>query len=551
MITKNKNLRAQLVLVMAAVGWGLFVLGPRPLNIFDLNWLWGDLAQTYTAWSQFNKDQNTNWLNSNRLSYPLVMNFSLFDPMPLLLITLGVLSKFVPNGTQFFGIYFIFCLILQGVLGYQIIRSLMIKGTGQNSAFACFLCGIFFIITPCAFYRFQQHTALASQWLLELSILISITSREYKFSKWIISNSAVTFLVSGFNPYLTFMVLISQFSVVLFDTHNIKDLKISVVKLASLFAVAIFGFYIFGYLDAVGVSNAGYGSYSMNMLGLIDSNGWGALFDLDITDPTGSQTWEGFNYQGLGILLLVCIVPLIMIRGDALKNNVIPVRAGAFIIVISYLLSLSTHVTWGSNFYDVPIPQVIKNVLGAFRSSGRIFWIGGFWILVLSLSIVCLKIKKPLLILFLGLILVIQFVDVVGVGSYVRNKITTTERTTYYALPSNLNISDYKGLIVIPPWQCDEFHNITPAGDRNYESFGFFAAQNGLYTNNFYAARTLANQRKYHCDIGNLSFSDISKENLYVFKSEFFNKIDKKIQEKFSCTVSGERGNDFLICHQK
>ena len=311
------------------------------------------------------------------------------------------------------------------------------------------------------------------------------------------------------------------------------------------------GFYIFGFLDATGVSNAGYGSYSMNMLGPIDSNGWGTLFNLDIKDPTGSQTWEGFNYQGLGILMLVCMVPLIMLKGNAIKTQVIPLRAGIFIILISYFISLSTHLTLGSSTYDLSIPQEIKNILGAFRSSGRIFWIGGFWLLVLSLAIVCIKLKSNFLIIFLSVILAIQLIDVFGIGRYVRNKITTTERTTYHKLPTDLNISDYKGLIVMPPWQCDELHSMTPAGDRNYESFGFFAALNNLYTNNFYAARTLASQRKYHCNFASFSYTDISKDNLYVFRTEFFNKFDMNIKENFICSVTGDKGNEFLICHQK
>ena len=85
---KYKAPMSHLVLVLFALGWGFFVLGKRPLNIFDTGWLWGDLAQTYVAWVQYHADPSAKWLISNRMSWPLSMNFSLFDPMPLLLVTI-------------------------------------------------------------------------------------------------------------------------------------------------------------------------------------------------------------------------------------------------------------------------------------------------------------------------------------------------------------------------------------------------------------------------------------------------------------------------------
>jgi hypothetical protein len=547
---KSSNTLAQFVLMLFALGWGFFVLGKRPLNIFDTGWLWGDLAQTYVAWVQYHADLSAKWLVSNRMSWPLSMNFSLFDPMPLLLVTIGQLGVFFPKGVQFFGCYFIFCLAMQGLLGYHIVKVLTERAKVAVSEFSLLMAGMFFVIAPFGFHRFQQHTALASQWLILLSIFISLISTPSTLKKWLLLNCSMTLLVAGFNPYLTFMVLISQVGVLLFDRPRHTRIKTVAFKLLALGSTAVLGLYVFGYLEAFGVSNAGYEQYSMNMLGPIDSNGWARILQFDIADPTGSQSFEGFNYQGFGVLVLVVLCLASVFFSNTHRKVALPYQAGLFIIFVSYALALSTKITVSTEVYALDVPQIVKNILGSFRSSGRLFWVGSYWLLVLGLVTILTKLRTRYSLPILGVVLALQIVDVSGVAKQVRQAISTMNRTEYNPTKSEFNVAQYKGLIVIPPWQCATAEHPTPSGDRNQESFGLYAALNNLYTNNFYAARTLDSQARYHCNI-DVSLAEISQDNLYIFREYFFNKLDTKIQEKLTCKISQSSNDSFLLCQPK
>ena len=65
---KYKAPMSHLVLVLFALGWGFFVLGKRPLNIFDTGLLWGDLAQTYVAWVQYHADPSAKSFQTNLIT---------------------------------------------------------------------------------------------------------------------------------------------------------------------------------------------------------------------------------------------------------------------------------------------------------------------------------------------------------------------------------------------------------------------------------------------------------------------------------------------------
>ena len=292
-LQKNSRMSIYLcmmTIVLASASWGAFVLGSKPFNFFDTSWLWHDLAQVYLAWAQFTSDPNSHWLNSSKLSYPLELNFALFDPMPIFLLTIGKLSPLLPDRTQYFGMYFLICLILQGVLGYLILKKItssLIASNFQKEIY-CLLGSFFFILTPFTFYRFQQHTALASHWVILLSIWTCISTDTSKFFRWIFLNGLVLLLATGINPYLTLMVLISQGCFLIFCSRrqSKRNLAFHILLLA---VITIFGFKIFGFLSASGVRDFGYGVFSMNVLGPFNSNGLATLFPLHLSDPTNGQ----------------------------------------------------------------------------------------------------------------------------------------------------------------------------------------------------------------------------------------------------------------------
>jgi hypothetical protein len=303
------------------------------------------------------------------------------------------------------------------------------------------------------------------------------------------------------------------------------------------------GFKIFGFLSASGVRDYGYGIFSMTMLGPFSSNGWGHLLPINIPDPTNWQSWEGFNYQGLGVFILLGLSIVLGIRRKPLHPYSFPYRSAFVIIFISYALALSTTFTFSSFIIKPYVPSILIHFLSAFRASGRLFWVGGYWLLLIGLVTLALYLNKKRATQILALLFAIQIIDVSGVALAIRNKISTVQRASIDIEKIDLPKKQYEALVVLPPWQCNT--EKTAGGGNNYEHLGFFAADKKINTNNFYAARILPEQTKHHCSADKTN-PDLSENTLYAISPEFFTTLSTAHKERLRCTFINEY--NFHLC---
>lgn len=527
-----------------AAAWAVYLLGAVALDRRNLEWLWGDLSQVHVAWAQFLSDPDAGWLSTARLSYPLPMSISLFDPMPLLLLLARPFSGLLADGQQFFGWYFVACLVLQGVFGYMATLQAQRLVGGAHSGlrhYVAILGGMLFASVPFTFSRFVGHTALSSQWVLALSVWATLATLDSAHRRWLVVNGLVLFLATGLNPYLALLVLISNSVVTLVRGWRVTPSQVA-LRIGVLAVIAGIGLKIFGFADASGASTGGYGIYSMNMLGPIDSNGRAALFGLDVLDPTGGQSFEGYNYLGLGLLALCAFVFVSFVNYRAEPSR-FPFVAVFLVIALCYLLALSTKVTMSGHAVDVPVPRGIRFLLERFRGSGRLFWMAGFWIIVASTSAAVLRFGQFRGAVLLTVVVIVQLIDVRPIAHDVRSSIANGK-----ALSLDLAVSGpVSGIFVFPAWQCDP--QGTPKGVRNYEAVGRFASTHGIPTNNFYAARTTDEQSAFHCNI-DLRLWKIDPNALYLISSEVFATHASKFDGGFQCQQrSGpERADNYWIC---
>lgn len=543
---KDRLIAGFCLIVVAAfsAAWAVYVLGAVALDRHNLEWLWGDLSQVHVAWTQFLSDPNAVWLTTDRLSYPLPMSISLFDPMPILLLLARPFSGLLPNGQQLFGWYFVACLVLQGVFGYMATLQAQRLIGGAHPVLRYYLAilgGVFFASIPFTFFRFVGHSALSSQWVMVLSIWASLATLDSAHRRWLVINCLVLFLATGLNPYLALLVLISTSVVMLVHGWSAFPRQI-LLRILALLIVAFVGLKLFGFTDAAGAATGGYGIYSMNMLGPIDSNGRAALFALDVVDITGGQSFEGYNYLGLGLLTLSAFLFVSFLNYKA-EFSRFPFVAVFLVIAVCYLLALSTKITFSGLSVDIPVPKWIGFLLERFRSSGRLFWMAGLWIIVASMSAAILRwgqYKGAMLLTFAA---IIQLVDVRTIALDVRSSIANGK-----ALSLNVSTEQpLSGIFVFPAFQCD--HEGTPGGVRNYEMIGRFASTHRIPTNNFYAARTTDEQSKFHCNIEQ-RLANPDNNALYLISSEVFGNQASKFDRGFQCRQrSGtERADNYWIC---
>lgn len=175
-----------------------------------------------------------------------------------------------------------------------------------------------------------------------------------------------------------------------------------------VFALLAFELYVIGdFIPYQG--GGGIGLFSMNILSPFVPLSSSLFQDHLITvDATGYQ-YEGYNYLGAGILvLLTCgllvdsVTPLRFVRRHA-------VATAATVLLI--LFAISNKAYFGPWLvWNVPLPDALDHFLGNWRATGRFFWPVTYLVLALSLSMVA-KLPSQKLIALLGIVFALQWAD--------------------------------------------------------------------------------------------------------------------------------------------
>ncbi len=148
--------------------------------------------------------------------------------------------------------------------------------------------------------------------------------------------------------------------------------------------ILLFNMWNIGYFT-IAVSNSegsGFGYYSMNILAPFNPMGavlsshptvYASLpFLKNINMATGGQ-YEGFNYLGFGVLVLITVSLFKISRAmkDSNSNNLLPIT---IVMLLLFIFSLSDKVTFGSEIlFEFKYPWILNDLGNILRASGRLF----------------------------------------------------------------------------------------------------------------------------------------------------------------------------------
>jgi hypothetical protein len=361
-----------LIALIAGFFYALLVMGPRPLNPRNVNWIAFDPAYHYIGWEMFRQDPHVHWpiTYTDRLGYPQGESVALLDLNPLLALVLKPLSFLLPEPAQYFGLEVILACTLQFFFAFRLLR-LMTEGSGvrseigdhappsSNSAAApppqqvqtrdllgapaprlditsaqtaglrprltqmtllrssnvlgAALCSLFFLLAPPLNYRFWGHYSLSNQWLLVAALFVFAQAQERSprsVRRFVISACVLAAVSVGTNPYLAFQVLLILTAAV---ASLLWQKRIRLVPAAAIVAMlAVIGFVV---AYSFGLVISGGKGYS--------SGGYRDL-SMNLLAPFDPRTWtsvifprlpgasagqyEGYSYFGAGILILAAVV---------------------------------------------------------------------------------------------------------------------------------------------------------------------------------------------------------------------------------------------------
>jgi Family of unknown function (DUF6311) len=491
--------------VSAIIGliYVFIVMGPKPLNPRNTSWLLGDGSTYFIGWEMLRQDPHLHWplTFTERLGYPLGVSTALMDPIPLLELIFRPLSPVLPEPFQYLGIAAVLSCVLQLYFSLRLFRFLL-----GSDPFAVVLPSLFFLLAPPLNMRLGAHFALTNHWLIVASLYLLVRAvhvPKLNFRRFSIYTVLLGFTAAAINPYLAFLVLAVQGATIatllwqgrltwVGSAAIMLGLFVTCCAVSSAVGLPLAG--------AGGYSgNGGYRLYSMNLLALIDPSIFPSMA-IPRLPELGDAQLEGYNYIGLGILILAgALLPFLDSRRHRLSLRAYQIVPLAACCTILTLMALSTKISLGSRILlDLDPAEHLTRFLAPLRASGRLFWVPYYVLLTTILAATFLFFRRRVAIPLVLFALAVQIADTSSLRRWVYSQSSQDYHPTPLKSPvwSTIGAHD-KNLMVMPPWECDSVN--TPGGSDGFRIFGFLAVNQRMRTNSYYAARYSTADLEYLC----------------------------------------------------
>lgn len=498
----------------------------NPSYIAWILWIGGDPFQHYLGWELF---RDASWtfpvgLNTH-LAYPVGVPLTFTDSIPLFSIAFKLFRNVLPFPFQFFGIWMLLCFVLQGVFGYLVVKQAIDQKTppsppdrGGGTLLLAIFSSIFFILSPIMLFRLGGHSALGAHWLILWSLWLALQKYgQPRMAHW----TAVLSLAVLIHPYLLFMcaaLFLADLARRAFVLHVVapkRAVAFFAVEILLIVSIA----YVIGVFSAGGGSAPGYGVFSLDLNALVNPYGFSTIIqNMRVREPN-----EGFNYLGLGIILLA-ILSAYEYLWTAEHGSIREVwRRWWPLIVVAALLTLVavTHVVsaWGREAIHLPLPASLRdNVFGIVRSSGRLFW-PVYYLVMLGSFFVVQRLRRPFAGALLVFALALQIYDM---------KDKLTELNHFYENRT------WESPLRDPFWQnvARRYRHISfiPAfAHGRFDPIAMFAAEHGLSLNAGPVARSAGdvNAREMREERNRLMSGDVDAETLYIFLNGTMKDIEE------------------------
>ena len=483
--------------------FALLVMGRGPLNPKNTDWLGEDGACHYIGWELLRQDPHWHWplTYSTHIGFPVGESTALVDINPWMAIAFKPFSSLLPEPFQYFGIEAILVYVLQFFIALRLFRLIL-----GNNLWGVWIAAAFFLIAPPLTFRLKFHYTLSNHWLLLAALLVFFQAQQdspIAIRRFIVSALILGAVGFATNPYIAFPIALVMTATVASLVWRQKfSVKQGIGFLGLLAATCIFSAYAAGFIIAGGRGYGGHGYrvYSMNLFSPFDPGWFGSKVFPAIIPHLEKGQYEGYSYLGAGVLALAIILAAFALRHRERLHGIdkrwlLPLAACCLVLT---LMALTTKIMAGSTVVlDVDPHQHFSRFLAPLRSSGRLFWVP-YYTLLLGLLVAPYRfLDRRRANALLAALLVLQFFDTIPLRRW-------TYAGVHVDFPKPLQSpvwhelgSVYQNLVVLPAWQCGTY--ITPGLMYGYRYFGFLAAEQRMRINSYYTARYTGQALDYHC----------------------------------------------------
>lgn len=533
------------IAIVVGGGYAAWVVGMRVLHPTDVSWLANDPAINFAGWAFLRAEPDWQFPPTfvRRLGYPVGTSASLLDVTPVLALPLRLIAAWLPQPFQYLGLLAVLNGVLQMLFGMLVARRWY-----AHRPIAIVLAGTTFLLAPVFVFRLHGHITLASQWLVLASLLLYLVAGDRGGERRSIASAmGLLWVAGGVFPYLLVMVA-AILAAALASALLMRRVRGGVAVMLALagLVVGVGSAAFHGFLADGGPAASvghGFGTYSLNLLALLNPQGTNALVLRPLPQFEGQG--EGFAYLGLGTLLLLLWALPVLLAGTARVawRRWLPLTV---VCLLMATFALSHRITVGSTvLLELPLPHWGALLGGAFRASGRFVWPLVYLLLVVALWSVSRLQPARVGAVLLGIAVAVQFADTAGLRRVVSDILIP-------AAPPRLDGPEWRELaaahdhlVVLPAWQCSLGHD-TPGGVPSYAPFLRVAIENHLTLNSFYAARYGAPLLAFHCGTLPRAFvaRGVAARTAYVLDDAYARSLAQQPAGDWGCT----RADGLVLC---
>ena len=351
------------IVVCAFLAW----MNPAILDITNVGWVlagqdWGPTALGLAAYLQ-----SGDWPGT---ATPLILapegvHLLMMDGNPLLGLLLKPLAPFLPASAQFIGWWLLVSLALHVRFAWLLVKP-------HAPDFPSAWMGTALLILLPTLYNRYGHANLCAHWLILWALWIFVDrARSRRWLPWL----AVIGTAGLVHSYMLLMVGAIWGSAMLRElvTGDAPERRRTIAMTGVVGAMAIGLVLLHGLLDPP-VSTGTYGGFPMALDALINPANPSYTLFLPST-PNSTMGYEGFQYLGAGLILLILVALVATIRTRKTQPSTCHLRwlLPAF-VVLTLLAITNVLVFHGHRILFVPMPQPVLDALDLVRGSGRLFW---------------------------------------------------------------------------------------------------------------------------------------------------------------------------------
>lgn len=521
MLMHKKNLPFFFALLLGMVAFFL-VVGHRALDPMNAEWILGrlDPTQHYLGWLFYRSGP---WsfpigLNPN-FGQDLSSSIVYSDSIPLLAIPFKVLDPLLPDRFHYFGIWILTCFVLQAGFAWKLLGLYT-----NNSLFKLLGCWLFIFFPP-LLWRVNTpaggHAALMAHFLVLWALYLLLRPIQSKRTSLWVLLLCVTVLTHFYLFAIVALLWITDLANRSLAQKQLSKRQVFQEIFIAFICVLLVAWQAGYFAISASLNNErGYGFYGMNVLGLIDPQGWSYV----LRDSTHHYSWgEGFAYLGLGAITAAIFALLPALKHYSKnKLSLIQFFSGhkflGFLIVALTIFAISNRIGVGDWSYTYELPASVQRIADILRSSARLFWPVQYLLLIAIFIGIVRHYSNRTVVWILLLCAVLQIADTSRGWIKNRNQLAVRHSSDTYAQ----NLSN-------PFWQAlgKRYRDLTlvPSIDSppNWENFAVFAATYGMRTNAVHMARVdLAKQEASNFKLNSeINTGKFNPNTLYVVENRF------------------------------